>query len=135
MTVKGQRSFNSLLSAVREQIDRAVPVHAVVEIDNPPRTRLMEGSDLDEEDYNIWMNQTGYNSVIVPYGQIAFDKQTPWADHSLLIMGYALDERGRITHLLLKNSWGRGFGENGFFTADLDSLKRYLCAVQLLQWH
>ena len=66
---------------------------------------------------------TGYHSIlrdtedtlkgsIIEYGPIAFGISSWW--HGLVAVGYQLDPLDEGTIWILKNSWGDGWGENGY---------------------
>ena len=55
-----------------------------------------------------------------------FPTQTPPAGHAMLIVGYDLDDQT----YLVRNSWGPGFGDNGYCKIAFEILEKYSPADQ-----
>lgn len=56
----------------------------------------------------------------------------PWEEwaHSMLVIGYKADSRGEIEYLLVRNSWGKGWGKDGVVTLDRKFLEYYLSDIE-----
>lgn len=63
-----------------------------------------EGSNVDAFDCK-WSTNTLYKQK----------KYKDIIEHSTLIVGYGVDEKTNVKYWILRNSWGRNWGENGFF--------------------
>lgn len=109
------------LDTIRAQLDSGLPVHGLFETE--PHNKDPFWRDLN-------LNGKGYYPGI-SYTK-KFDRSSSWADHSILIVGYGLNKKGEITHLLLKNSKGNRFGEKGFFNASLEFMKTYMSGARIL---
>ncbi|MBL7665311.1 MAG: hypothetical protein JNM93_09265 [Bacteriovoracaceae bacterium] len=52
--------------------------------------------------------------------------------HAMLIVGYQLDDKGAVKNLLIKNSRGRKYGENGFTVMSQRAIAKYLNGLYFL---
>lgn len=51
----------------------------------------------------------GYSSGIIPHCK------SPVMDHAIIMMGYGKDDNHKMMYWRMRNSWGQGWGEKGFF--------------------
>ncbi len=52
-------------------------------------------------------------------------------NHAVLAIGYGRDEETKQDYFIIKNSWGKGWGEDGFFriTADKTLFNNGMCGL------
>lgn len=53
-----------------------------------------------------------YKSGVITIDDCGYQDETD-LDHAVLAVGYDKDENGQL-YYLVKNSWGKGWGDNGF---------------------
>lgn len=132
-TVLDEENFRVMIAKIREELDHDVPASGVFSL----------GSDFIREKgwdpggllYQYTKNHRGYSDIAFDAADIGWPADEALSqEHVIAIVGYSLDEKGEVSHVLLKNSWGTTFGENGYFTADLDFLRRYLAIAEYHDW-
>jgi len=80
------------------------------------------------------INAGGAFSMFYEKGIIKTDDCSPdQLDHAVVLVGYGYDNELQMPYWVIKNSWGTGWGEDGYFRMARDSGN--MCGVASEAWH
>jgi C1A family cysteine protease len=82
--------------------DRIAEIKSAIDSGHPVVFGTLVGSN--------WMNNSGAETVQIPTKQ----ELMTGGGHCMVITGYSLDDNGEIEALLIRNSWGTGWGMKGY---------------------
>jgi bleomycin hydrolase len=119
------KSFGEINSIVRESLDegKAVPVSFI----------WPTGWSFNQfgENINYIDSQTGRARAPADFESITPLIFNQGAPHAVLIVGYELDEAGKICTYKVLNSWGKNSGENGFYHVEKNFFKHFFMSLDL----
>jgi hypothetical protein len=93
---------------------------------SPEQTILIGGY----EDINPWDGADNIKERLIKHGPLNFGIVSWW--HAIVLVGYDTDLATSEPIWILKNSWGQGWGENGYFKMKVDLSDIYLTDNLLL---
>jgi len=117
----GTNTYVRALDAPIENLDQVLDV-------------IKKNIDKDYMVYSIWrVNPEVYEKTMGNFGNYLIKRNSRnFVDglHAMPVIGYRSNAKGKVTELLVQNSWGREFGQNGLMVVDRHFFEKYFLQME-----